>query len=83
MNLGDMSNVDPAVAERFKYDRDDDDEEDSWPIYLVDPDDAAGMRYRAAISGSHPAHTQVISARRNQIDVAAAGGQPALVNPKA
>lgn len=44
-----LEHVDDIVVDRFKYDRDDDDE-DEVPTYVIDPNDISSMRYRAKVS---------------------------------
>ena len=74
MNLQSAEGIDPAIVDRFKFDRDDDDDEET-PTYLIDPYDIASMRYRAAIAGSSQSHPQAQSARRAQIEAAASNHQ--------
>lgn len=52
-----LEHVDDIVVDRFKYDRDDD-EEDEVPTYVIDPNDISSMRYRAKV-------TQQLQAVRN------------------
>ena len=44
-----LDGLDDIVVDRFKYDRDDDDE-DEVPTYVIDPNDISSMRYRAKIT---------------------------------
>ncbi len=44
-----LDQLDDIVVDRFKFDRDDDDE-DEVPTYTVDPNDIANMRYRAKMT---------------------------------
>ena len=44
-----LNGLDDIVVDRFKFDRDDDDE-DEVPIYTVEPNDIANMRYRAKMT---------------------------------
>lgn len=60
------------VADRYKFDRDDD--EDELPTYHVDPYDIASMRYRAILSGLHQSY-QAQAAKRQQIEAAATNGR--------
>ena len=61
--------TDSKIAERFRYDDDGDDDDEHF-TYTLDPYDISSMRYRAAISGSHPAMTtqQAQAMRRAQIE---------------
>lgn len=59
------------VADRYKFDREDDDDE--VPTYHVDPYDIASMRYRARISGLHQTY-QAQAAKRQQIEASAGQG---------
>ena len=54
----DLDKLDDIVVDRFKFDRDDDDEDDV-PVYTVDPNDIYNMRYRAKI-------TQQVQVNRRQ-----------------
>jgi enhancer of polycomb-like protein len=63
-------NLVDRIAERFKYDMDEDEDE---PItYTIEPYEISSMRYRAAISGSHQASAaqaqQAQAMRRAQIE---------------
>lgn len=67
-----LDQVNDMVVDRFKYDRDDDDE-DEVPTYVIDPNDISSMRYRAKI-------TQQVQALRHaeqqrQLAVAQAAAQ--------
>ncbi|KAL8670846.1 MAG: hypothetical protein Q9168_004646 [Polycauliona sp. 1 TL-2023] len=53
------------VADRYKFDREED--EDELPTYHVDPYDIASMRYRARMSGLHQSY-HVQPAKRQQIE---------------
>jgi len=44
-----LDQLDEIVVDRFKFDRDDDDE-DEVPTYTVDPNDISNMRYRAKLT---------------------------------
>ncbi|KAI4095555.1 MAG: hypothetical protein LQ348_001093 [Seirophora lacunosa] len=57
--------LDDTVADRCKFDREDD--EDEIPTYEVDPYDVTAMRYRARNSGLHQ-HYQAQAAKRQQVD---------------
>ncbi|KAL8652255.1 MAG: hypothetical protein Q9210_002796 [Variospora velana] len=57
--------LDDTVADRCKFDREDD--EDEIPTYDVDPYNIAAMRYRARNSGLHQ-HYQAQAAKRQQVD---------------
>ena len=70
MHLQSKEGLDEAVVDRFKYDRDDDDDEEI-PTYLIDPYDISSMRYRAAIAGTAQPHPQAQAARRAQIEASA------------
>ncbi|KAL8658201.1 MAG: hypothetical protein Q9226_001169 [Calogaya cf. arnoldii] len=59
------------LADRYKFDREEDDEE--LPAYHVDPYDIASMRYRARISGLHQSY-QAQAAKRQQIEASATQG---------
>lgn len=83
MNLQSKEGIDPAVVDRFKYDRDDDDDNEV-PTYLIDPYDISSMRYRAAIAGSSQAHhpqNQAPTSRRAQLEVSASTSQRSTVVP--
>jgi enhancer of polycomb-like protein len=70
MKLQSTEGIDPIILDRFKYDRDED-EDDESPTYLIDPYDISSMRYRAAIAGNSQQHPQVQAARRAQIEATA------------
>ena len=70
MRLQSKEGLDPVLLERFKFDQDEDDEDDA-STYLTDPCDINNMRYRAAISGSYPPHGQMQTVRRAQVEAAA------------
>lgn len=74
MSLQSTEGIDPVILDRFKFDRDDDDDEET-PTYLIDPYDIASMRYRAAIAGSALPHPQIPSTRRAQIEATASNSQ--------
>ena len=44
-----LDQLDPIVVDRFKFDRDDDDE-DEVSTYVIDPNDIASMRFRAKMT---------------------------------
>ena len=69
MRLESKEDLDPVLVERFKFDQDEDDEDDA-STYLTDPYDINNMRYRAAISGSFP-HGQPQPVRRAQVEASA------------
>ena len=79
MHMQSKEGLDDMIVDRFKYDRDDDDEEEV-PIYPVDPYEIANMRYRAAITGSPQTHPSIQAARRAQLESAASNPQ-AAANP--
>ncbi|KAL8874554.1 MAG: hypothetical protein Q9174_000141 [Haloplaca sp. 1 TL-2023] len=60
--------LDDTVADRCKFDYEDDDDE--MPIYHVDPYSIPNMRYRARISGLHQSY-QAQTAKRQQIEASA------------
>ena len=80
----DRTQLDPVVADRWKYDCDDEPAGGAYPHgysaysgfspYVVDLDDPASMRYRAAISGSTPAHTLLAAQRFAPSSRAASSG---------
>ena len=74
MHLQSKEGLNDAIADRFKYDRDDD-EEDETPTYLIDPYDISSMRYRAAIIGSSHSNAQMQAARRGQLEGSSVGAQ--------
>ncbi|KAL8675964.1 MAG: hypothetical protein Q9186_007461 [Xanthomendoza sp. 1 TL-2023] len=61
-----------TVADRYKFDREDD--EDELPTYQVDQYDIKSMRYRANLSALHQNY-QVQAAKRQQMDGAATHGR--------
>ena len=63
-------NLDPAIADRYKFD--DDDDEDEVPIYYVDPFDTENMQFRSRILPPPPSQAQ-IQARRAQMEAAGQG----------
>ena len=67
MHLQTKEGINDTVIDRFKYDRDDDDD-DGVPTYLIDPYDISSMRYRAAIVGSSQLHQQGQVGRRTQLE---------------
>ena len=77
MNLQSKEGIDPKVVDRFKYDRDDDDDEE-MSNYPIDPFEISSMRYRAAIVGSSQTHPQAQSVRRAQIETSATTSQGPL-----
>jgi enhancer of polycomb-like protein len=58
------------LAERFKYDRDDDegDDDENIATFPIDPYNISSMRYRAAIAGTHQHHAQAQAQRRAQME---------------
>ncbi|KAL8914080.1 MAG: hypothetical protein Q9171_001195 [Xanthocarpia ochracea] len=62
---------DTLLADRYKFDREEDDEE--LPTYHVDPYDIANMRYRARVSGLHQSY-QAQAAKRQQIEASTTQG---------
>ena len=60
--------LDDTVADRCKFDYEDDDDE--MPTYHVDPYSIPNMRYRARISGLHQSY-QAQAAKRQQIEALA------------
>lgn len=68
MRLPWKEGLENAVADRFKFDHEDDDDE--IPMYEVDLYDIANMRYRARNSGLHQNY-QVQAAKRQQIEASA------------
>ncbi|KAL8921160.1 MAG: hypothetical protein Q9172_004181 [Xanthocarpia lactea] len=62
---------DTLLADRYKFDREEDDEE--LPTYHVDPYDLANMRYRARVSGLHQSY-QAQAAKRQQIEASTTQG---------
>jgi enhancer of polycomb-like protein len=78
LRLQSPEDIDPIILDRFKYDRDDEDEQ---PTYIVDPYDTANMRYRATMLPiSHKDHAAAVHAqsvrRQQQQDIIMANGQP-------
>ncbi|KAL8665849.1 MAG: hypothetical protein Q9202_001972 [Teloschistes flavicans] len=67
MRLSWKESSDDLVADRYKFDHED--EDDELPTYLVEPCDIASMRYRARMSGL-PQGYQAQAAKR-QMDAAA------------
>lgn len=63
--------LDDAVADRYRLDHEDDDNE--MPTYEVDPYDIANMRYRARNSGLHQNY-QAQAAKRQQIEASTSQG---------
>ena len=63
-----LDGLDDIVVDRFKYDRDDDDE-DEVPTYVIDPNDFSSMRYRARIN--HPGQAQALRHAESQKQVQA------------
>ncbi|KAL8754794.1 MAG: hypothetical protein Q9199_004094 [Rusavskia elegans] len=59
------------LADRYKFDREEDDEE--LPTYHVDPYNIASMRYRARISGLHQSY-QAQAAKRQQVEASTTQG---------
>ena len=51
------ADLDPRVAERFKFDDEDDDDLQDNGQYWSDPWDLNNMRYRAAVCANASAHT--------------------------
>lgn len=67
MRLDSKEGLDNILVDRFRFDTDED--EDEVPVFVVDPYDISSMRYRAKISGSHQAQSQVQAApRRPQLE---------------
>lgn len=71
-------NMDPATADRYKYD--DDEDEDEVPIYYVDPFDTESLLFRSRILPLPPSQAQ-IQARRAQMEAAAAAQAASQGNP--
>lgn len=63
--------LDDTVAERYKFDHDD--EDDEIPTYHADPYNIASMRYRARNSGLHQNY-QSQAAKRHQTEASASQG---------
>ena len=70
IRLQSKEDLDPMLVDRFKFDQDENDEDDA-STYLADPYDINNMRYRAAISGNYPPHGQAQPVRRAQVEAAA------------
>ena len=72
-----LEQVDDIVVDRFKFDRDDDDDEEI-PTYIIDPNDISSMRYRAKIT------QQVFAIRHqeSQRQLAAAAQATAATRPQ-
>ncbi|KAI9768438.1 MAG: Enhancer of polycomb-like protein 1 [Geoglossum simile] len=78
LRLQSPEDIDPIVLDRFKYDRDDEDEQ---PTYTVDPYDTANMCYRATMLPiSHKDHAAAVHAqsvrRQQQQDITMTNSQP-------
>ncbi|KAK4696012.1 enhancer of polycomb-like protein, partial [Lecanoromycetidae sp. Uapishka_2] len=71
MRTHSKSGLPSPVAERYKYD--DDDDEDGQPIYYVDPYDINTLNSRARILPSPPTQAQ-LHLRRAQMEAASQGG---------
>lgn len=67
MHLQSKEGVDDAIVDRFKYDRDEDDD-DEVPVYPIDPYDISRMYYRAATGASAHPPSQIQGARRSQLE---------------
>ena len=78
MRMPSKENMDPATADRYKYD--DEEDEDEAPIYYVDPFDTGSLLFRSRILPPPPTQAQ-IQARRAQIEAAAAAQAASLGNP--
>lgn len=62
MRLQSTEGIDPMVLDRFKFDRDDDDDlDDEVPTYAVDPSEKWSMHYRASMV----AHSRDLQAQRS------------------
>lgn len=77
LRLQSPEDIDPIILDRYKYDRDDEDEQ---PTYMVDPYDTANMRYRATMLPiSHKDHAAAVHAqsvrRQQQQDMILANSQ--------
>ncbi|KAL8706662.1 MAG: hypothetical protein Q9201_000296 [Fulgogasparrea decipioides] len=68
MRLPWKEGLDDTVADRYKFDHED--EDDETPTYYVDPYEIANMRYRARISGVHQNY-QAQAAKRQQLEASA------------
>ena len=63
---------DSPMADRFRFDEED---EDEAPTYFIDPFDADAMRFRARLFPPMPSQAQQLAARRAQQDAAAAASR--------
>lgn len=61
MRMTQKENVDSAIADRYKYD--DEDDEDVVPRYFVDPFDTASMVFRSRILPGQPTQAQMQAMR--------------------
>ena len=76
MHIESKEGLDTAVVDRFKYDRDDDGDDDGeMPTYLIDPYDISSMRYRATIGASSQTNPQIQAARRAQMEGSSTASQ--------
>ncbi|KAL8734935.1 MAG: hypothetical protein Q9166_001287 [cf. Caloplaca sp. 2 TL-2023] len=71
MRVPERGEVNDIVADRYKFDREEDDDE--HPTYHVDPYDIASMRFRARNSSVHQSY-QAQNAKRQQIEASAGQG---------
>jgi hypothetical protein len=72
--MAQKENMDTAIADRYKYD--DEDDEDEVPRYYVDPFDTESMVFRSRILPGQPTQAQM-QAMRAQRDAAIAAAQAA------
>lgn len=72
MRVQSKEGLDEVIAERFKFDHED---EDEVPIYVMDPYDVSSMRYRAKISGSQHSQSQTQGPKRHQIEATSTNAQ--------
>lgn len=74
MRMAQKENMDTAIADRYKYD--DEDDEDEVPRYYIDPFDTESMVFRSRILPGQPTQAQM-QAIRAQRDAAIAAAQAA------
>ena len=76
MHVESREGLNAIIVDRYKYDRDDDgDDDDEIPTYPIDPYDISSMRYRASIGATSQIHPQIQAARRAQLEGSSSASQ--------
>ena len=79
MPMQSKEGLNDIVADRFKYDRDDDDDE--IPVYTIDTSDISSLQYRARISALYQSQSQGLVSRRPQPESMSRSSQGSILIP--